>query len=155
MPSGIQPDAKIPTVESYTFKIEQQITPTLSVSAGYVGSRGYHEILSIDANLPVPEMVNGSIFYPSGAPLANPKVANTTTWWSDGHSNYNALEIDVTRHFRSGLQLRGVYTFAKSLDDGTAWNSSVGANAPGFVMYPANPHLDWGLSTYDVAQFLR
>jgi hypothetical protein len=48
------------------------------------------------------------------------------------------------------LQIRGVYTHAKSLDDGTAWNSSVGANAPGFVMVPANPKIDWGLSTYDV-----
>jgi hypothetical protein len=149
-PSGIQPDAKIPTVESYTFKIEQEITPSLSFSAGYVGSRGYHEMLSIDANLPVPTIVNGAIYYPTGAKLANPNVANTTTWWSTGQSNYNALELDVTRRFKSGLQFRGVYTFAKSLDDGTAWNSSVGANAPGFVMYPPNPHLDWGLSSYDV-----
>jgi hypothetical protein len=43
-----------------------------------------------------------------------------------------------------------VYTFAKSLDDATAVNSSVGTNAPGFVMYPGNPKLDWGLSTSDV-----
>ncbi len=46
--------------------------------------------------------------------------------------------------------MRAAYTFSKSLDDGTAWNSSVGANAPGFVMFPLNPKLDWGLSTTDV-----
>jgi hypothetical protein len=43
-----------------------------------------------------------------------------------------------------------VYTWSKSLDDGTAWNSSVAANAPGFVMFPLNPKLDWGPSTSDV-----
>jgi hypothetical protein len=58
--------------------------------------------------------------------------------------------VDVNRRFGGGFQVRGVYTFSKSLDDGTAWNSGVGANAPGFVMYPGNPELDWGPSTTDV-----
>ena len=161
-PSGIQPDARIPTVESYTFKVEQQLAPSLSVSAGYTGSRGYHEILSIDANLapaavcPAPScpasLPAGTLYIAPGTPLANPNVANTTTWWSNGESNYNALQVDVNHHLARGLQIRGVYTFSKSLDDGTAWNSSVGANAPGFVMYPPNSRLDWGPSTYDVRQ---
>jgi hypothetical protein len=93
---------------------------------------------------------NGAIYFAPGSPLANPAVGNTTTWWSSGHSSYNALQIDVNHRLSRGLQLRGVYTFSKSLDDGSAWNSSVGANAPGFVMYPPNPRMDWGLSTYDV-----
>jgi hypothetical protein len=159
-PSGIQPDAKIPTVLSYDFKIEQAITRSLSLTVGYVGSHAYHQILSIDANIPNPticpaspcpaSLAPGTIYYPTGAPLANPAVGNTTTWWSSGHSFYNALQVDVKKRLGNGLQFRGVYTFAKSLDDGTAWNSSVGANAPGFVMFAPNPHLDWGLSTYDV-----
>ncbi len=161
-PSGIQPNAQIPAVESYTLKIERQITPSLAVGAGFVGSHGYHQILSLDANLPAATvcpaapcpagLAAGTLYNPTGAPLANPALANTTTWWSNGNSSYNALQLDVTRHFHSGLQFRAVYTFAKSLDDGTAWNSSVGANAPGFVMYPANPRIDWGLSTYNVRQ---
>ncbi len=163
-PSGIQPDARIPTVLSYTFKVEQEVAPTWSVSAGYTGSRGYHEILSIDANLPASticpasacpaSLAAGTIYIAAGTPLANPKVANTTTWWSSGHSSYNAFQIDVNHHLARGLQIRGAYTLAKSLDDGTAWNSSVGANAPGFVMYPPNPRLDWGPSTYDVRNAL-
>ncbi len=150
-PSGVQPDAFTPTVISYTFKIEQQIAPDTSLTVGYVGSHGYHEMLSIDANEPVPALLpNGSPYYPAGAPLANPNLANTTTWVSEGISSYNSLQVDVNRRFRHGLQFRAVYTFAKSLDDGTAWNSSVGANAPGFVMYPLQPKWDWGLSNYDV-----
>jgi hypothetical protein len=163
-PSGIQPDAWIPTVVSYTFKVEQELARLWSVGVGYAGSRGYHEIISIDANLPAAascpaspcpaSLAAGTLYIASGTPLANPKVANTTTWWSDGQSSYNALQLDVNRHLARGLQVRGAYTFSKSLDDGTAWNSSVGANAPGFVMYPANPRIDWGPSTYDVRQSL-
>jgi hypothetical protein len=159
-PSGVQPDAYTPTVLSYTFKIEQQIAPNTSLMVGYVGSHGYHEMLSLDANEPSPTVCPaapcpsalpaGTIYYPPNAKLANPNLANTTTWLSEGVSSYNALQVDVNRRFSKGLQLRGVYTYAKNLDDGTAWNSSVAANAPGFVMFPLNPKLDYGPSTTDV-----
>ncbi len=149
-PSGVQPDAYTPTVLTWTLKVEQQIAPRTTLGVGYVGSHGYHEMLSVDANEPVPQVLNGALFYPTGAALANPNLANTTTWLSEGLSSYNALEIDVHRRVTRGLDLRGVYTWSKSLDDGTAWNSSVAANAPGFVMYPLNPKLDWGPSTSDV-----
>lgn len=159
-PSGIQPDAYTPTILSYTFKIQQQIAPTTSLNVGYVGSHGYHEMLSLDANEPFPtvcpaspcppSLASGTTYYPTNARLANPNLANTTSWFSEGVSSYNALELDVNRRFEAGLQFRAVYTFAKSLDDGTAWNSSVAANAPGFVMFPLNPKLDYGPSTTDV-----
>jgi hypothetical protein len=158
-PSGSQPDLFTPTVITWTFKVEQQIAQNTSLGVGYVGSHGYHELLSVDANEPIPticpasacpaNLAAGTVYYPSGAPLANPKLANTTTWLSEGLSSYNALQVDVSRGFSRGLQIRGAYTWSKSLDDGTALNSSVGANAPGFVMFPANPKLDWGPANTD------
>jgi len=149
-PAGVQPDAFTPTVISWNLKIEQEVARGTSLGVGYVGSHGYHEMLSVDANEPFPSLVNGALYYPTGAPLANPNVANTTTWLSEGISMYHALSFDVNRRFGNGFQVRGVYTFSKALDDGTAWNSSVGANAPGFVMYPGKPKLDWGPATTDV-----
>lgn len=159
-PSGVQPDAYTPTIISYTLNIQQQIAPDTTLTVGYVGSRGYHEMLSLDANEPFPTVCPaspcpaalsaGTTYYPKNAPLANPQLANTTSWFSEGVSSYNALEVDLNRRFSHGFQLRGVYTFSKSLDDGTAWNSSVASNAPGFVMFPLNPKWDWGLSTTDV-----
>ena len=159
-PSGIQPDAYTPTVVSYSLKIEQQIAPDTSLSIGYLGSHGYHQIISVDANEPVPticpaapcpsSLAAGTVYYAPGSPLANPKVANSTTWRTAGDTSYNALTVDVSRRFRQGFQLRGVYTFSKNLDNGTAMNSSVGTNAPGFVMYPGNLKLDWGLANTDV-----
>jgi hypothetical protein len=149
-PAGVQPDAYTPTVLTWSFKVEQQIARGTSLSAGYLGSHGYHEMLSVDANEPFPTLLNGALYYAPNSPLANPNLANTTTWLSEGISAYHSLAIDVNHRFSSGFQIRGVYTFAKSLDDGTALNSSVGTNAPGFVMYPGNPKLDWSPATTDV-----
>jgi hypothetical protein len=159
-PSGIQPDAYTPTLLSWSLNIEQQIAPGTSLTLGYVGSHGYHQILSEDVNEPIPticpaspcpsNLAAGTVYYPKGAPFANPKLANSTTWISEGVSSYNGLIVDVNRRFNNGLQFRGVYTFSKNLDNGTAWNSSVGANAPGFVMYPAEPQLDYGPANTDV-----
>lgn len=159
-PAGVQPNAQTPGVVKYSLRLEQQIAPRTLLSVGYVGSRGYHEMLQLDANQPIPTicpaapcpatLAAGTIYYPKSAPLANPQVSNTTTWFSEGESSYNALQVDVNHHFDRGLQLRGVYTYAKSLDDGAAWNSSVAANTPAFVMYPRDPMLDWGLSPFDV-----
>lgn len=159
-PSNIQPDAYTPSVITWTFKVEQKIAANTSLTVGYVGSHGYHEMLSADVNEPFPticpaspcpsSLAPGTIYYPSGAKLANPNLANTTTWLSEGISSYNALQVDANRRFANGFQLRGVYTFSKSLDDGSAWNTSVGTNAPGFVMYPADPKLDNGPSTANV-----
>ena len=159
-PSGIQPDAYTPTLLSWSLNIEQQVAPGTSLTLGYIGSHGYHQIISEDVNEPIPTicpaspcpsgLAAGTVYYPKGAPYANPNLANSTTWISEGVSSYNGLIVDVNRRFNNGLQFRGVYTFSKNLDDGTAWNSSVGANAPGFVMYPAEPQLDYGRANTDV-----
>jgi hypothetical protein len=151
-PSNVQPDIQTPTVLAWTFKIEQQVARATSLTIGYVGSHGYHQILSEDQNTPAtvtcpascPAALGpGTIYYPT-TNKANPNVANTTSWVSQGVSNYNGLEVDVRRQFAGGLQLRGVYTYSSNLDDGSAWNTSVSANTPAFVTYPGNPGLDYG-----------
>ncbi|MGH9355168.1 MAG: carboxypeptidase regulatory-like domain-containing protein, partial [Terriglobia bacterium] len=159
-PAGVQPNLQTPTVEAYSFKIERQLTPDTVLSLGYSGSHAYHEIISIDANEPVPvicpaapcasSLPAGTFFYPKGARLANPALANTWTWFSEGTSSYNALEADVNHRFSHGLALRGVYTWAKALDNGDTLNGSAAANAPGLVMNPLDLKADWGLATFDV-----
>lgn len=159
-PSNVQPDIATPTVLAWTLKVEQKIAPATSLTVGYVGSRGYHQILSEDqnepnavvcsANVSCPAGIpNGTIYYPTAA-KANPAVANTTSWVSQGSSNYNALEVDVRRMLSHGVQFRANYTFAKNLDNGSAWNTSVSANTPAYVSYPANPGLDYGPAATDI-----
>jgi hypothetical protein len=90
------------------------------------------------------------IYHQTGAPLANNAVWNSTHWFSQGISSYHGLEIDVNRRFARGLQFRGVYTFAKSLDDGDNMNTSVATNSPAFVANPLQPKADYGRASFDV-----
>jgi len=150
-PSNIQPDAKTPTVIQWSLRVEQQIAPQTSLTLGYLGSHSYHQILSEDANEPVPTfLTDGSAYYPSGSTNVNPNLANTITWVSSGVGMYNAFTADLRRSFAKGVQFRANYTFAKNLDNGTAWNTSVSVNSPGFVMFPLRPKLDWGPAATDI-----
>jgi hypothetical protein len=173
VPGGVQPDAKMPTLISYSLRLEQELTPNTALTLGYVGSHGYHQLIGIDGNVPVPTVcpaspcpntypanfpgalanapvLAGSFYIPAGTPKANPSLANTWTWFSKGNSNYNALQVDLNHRFSRDLTLRGVYTWAKALDNGDSLNQTTAGNAPGLASNPYNLHADWGLATYDV-----
>jgi Carboxypeptidase regulatory-like domain len=159
-PAGVQPSLQTPMVEAYSFGIENALTTGTVLRINFVGSHGYHEIVSIDANTPVPVICPaaacpsglppGTIYTAPGAPLANPKLANTWTWFSEGISSYGGLQVDISHRFSRGLEFRGVYTWSRSLDNGDTLNPSAATNAPGLAMDPRNLALDYGLSTFDV-----
>src|SRR5581483_5336761 len=71
VPGGTQPDLKTPTLISWSFRIEQEITDNMALTVGYVGSHGYHEIIGIDANEPFPVICPNApcpAVYPSSFP---------------------------------------------------------------------------------------
>jgi hypothetical protein len=174
IPGGVQPDMQTPTLISYSLRIQQQLSPNTSLTVGYVGNHGYHELIGIDANEPFPVICPASpcpANYPTsagfpagiaGTPVpagtyfvptttkANPAIANTWTWFSEGDSSYNALQVDVNRRFSGGLTVRGVYTFAKVLDDGDSLNATTSGGGPALASNPFNLKSDRGLGTFDV-----
>lgn len=178
LPGGVQPNMQTPTLISYSLKVEEQLLPNTVLTVGYVGSHGYHEILSLDDNEPTPvvcpaapcpatypanfpaPLANapipaGTFFIAPGpnntpTPLANPSLGAAWAWFSEGVSSYNALQVDVNHRFSGGFLLRGVYTWSKALDDGDSLNSTTAGNAPGLVSNPFDLHADWGPATYDV-----
>jgi hypothetical protein len=173
VPGGVQPDMKTPTLISWSFRVQQEVTPNTSLSVAYVGSHGYHEIIGADGNEPFPTICPaapcpatypanfpgalanapvpaGSYFIPAGTPKANPTIANTWTWFSLGNSNYNALQVDANHRFSHGMSLRGVYTWSKTLDNGDSLNATTSANAPALTSNPFNLHADYGLGGFDV-----
>jgi len=171
IPGGVQPDMQTPTLISYSLRIQQQLSPNTSLTVGYVGSHGYHELIGIDANEPFPVICPASpcpAMYPATFPAgiantpvptgtyfvptttkANPAIANTWTWFSEGDSSYNALQVDVNRRFSGGLTLRGVYTFSKVLDDGDSLNATTSGGGPALASNPFNLRSDRGLGTFD------
>jgi len=172
VPGGVQPDMKTPTLVSWSLRVQQEISPNTSLTIGYVGSHGYHELIGLDANEPFPVICpdpkcpatypatfpaelagtpvpDGSYFVPSNI-KPNPAINNTWTWFAIGTSNYHSLQVDVNRRFSRGLSIRGVYTWSRALDDGDSLNGTAAANAPGLVSNPFNLRADYGLATYDV-----
>ncbi len=83
--------------------------------------------------------IDGPGLLPQRRANANPNLANSTSWVSQGVGLYNALEIDVRRSYANGVQFRGNYTWSKNLDDGSAWNTSVSGNTPAYVEFPLEP----------------
>jgi hypothetical protein len=173
LPAGVQPNMDTPTLISYSLKVEREISPNTALTMGYVGSHGYHEIVSLDDNEPTPTICpaapcpadypanfpaplagtpipSGSYYIPSGTPAANPALGAAWAWFSEGDSSYNALQIDLNRRFAHGFSLRGTYTWSKALDDGDSLNATAAGNAPGLVSNPFNLRADWGLATFDV-----
>ena len=99
------------------------------------------------AGAPVPA---GSFYIPPQTPRPIAAIANTWTWFSRGDSSYHALQAELRKRFSHGLMLRGVYTFAKTLDDGDSLNQTTAGNAPGLVSNPFDLAADKGLATFHV-----
>ncbi len=159
-PAGVQPDLDTPAVASYSLTVAQSLRPDTTLSVGYVGSHGYHGLLSIDANVPIPTICPaspcpanyplGTMYFPTGAPRANPNLANTTHWFSWGTSHYDALQVEANRHFSHGLQFLASYVLAKSLDEGSSLANAISGSTNAFTMNPLLSHSDYGLSSFDI-----
>ncbi|HVC90439.1 MAG TPA: hypothetical protein VND66_07450, partial [Acidobacteriaceae bacterium] len=172
-PAGVQPDMRTPTLISWSFGVEQELSTNTVLTVGYVGSHGYHQIVSLDDNEPTPTICpagqcpasypatfpvplsgaavpTGSYYIPVGTPAANPALGSAWAWFSVGTSSYNALQVEINHRVSGGLMLRGVYTWSKALDDGDSLNATAAGNAPGLVSNPFDVKADWGPATYDV-----
>jgi hypothetical protein len=158
-PAGVQTNLKMPTVEEWTLKIEQGITPNMVFSIAYVGERGYHLPDTVDVNTVTPTATaDGSLghAFPTGpnTPVrANNSIANTRYTLSNAYSSYNALQISMTRRLSHSLQFRGNYTWSKSLDVHSAsFLANEGIAGTTTVMIPQNLRNNWGRSTFNPAQ---
>ena len=172
VPGGVQPNLQTPTLVSWSLRLQQEITPATALTVGYVGSHGYHELIGIDANEPFPVIcpaspcpatypgtfpaplagtaVPAGTYYVPTSTRANPALANTWTYFSEGDSSYNALQVDVNRRFSRGFTVRGVYTFAKTIDDGDSLNATTSGGEPALASNPFDLRADRGLANFDV-----
>src|SRR5581483_5949316 len=56
VPGGVQPDLHTPTVETWSLRVERELSPNTSLTIGYVGNHGYHELVGVDENAAVPSV---------------------------------------------------------------------------------------------------
>ena len=152
-PAALQPDMYTPTVITYSLRIEQELSPNTSLSVGYVGSHGYHELIGVDANAPVPVVCPASpcpATFPNTADLGRPgrhAGAGRNFLYRAGHDeteHHTREHLDVVFRRHQFLQraasgpetavqpwayaARRVH-MVESLDDGDSLNATAAANA--------------------------
>ncbi|MEP6714935.1 MAG: carboxypeptidase regulatory-like domain-containing protein [Terriglobia bacterium] len=156
-PQGVQANAKTPTVQEWSLRIERQLDSNTALRLAYVGSFGYHGFVSVDPNT-IPAQIctapagcrtgtvpQGAQYIPVGT-RPNPYVSAGFFWYSEGNSSYNSLQADISRRFSRGLQFRGNFTWSKSLDNNSALTGAQGNNQAQMILDRNDLHRDWGPS---------
>jgi hypothetical protein len=110
-------------VVQWNLNVQYQLSSNLAALVAYVGSRGIHQPFKVEeADLTYPTLVNG-VGYVWPAPPAdpiNPHYSSIKGMFYDGHSYYDALELQLAKRMSHGLQMQGTFTWAKSIDTSSA-----------------------------------
>ena len=166
-PQGVQSDAKTPTVQEWNFTVEQHLTNSLALRVAYVGSFGYHGLLSVDPNS-VPAQIcatatcttggvgttrgtvsQGAQYIPVGT-RPNKNLSGAFFWYTEGNSSYNALQTDLMKRLSHGVQFRFNYTWSKNLDMNSGLTGAQANNQAQMVMDRNDLRRDWGPSALNV-----
>ena len=145
-------------VMQWNLNIQRELTPSTTVMAAYVGSRGVHNVLQTDdSNDVLPTLTSQGYLWPypagSGTPL-NPNVARISATFFDSDSVYNGLQLQVTRRMSHGLQAQASYTWSKGIDtssgstDGDQFLNGISS------LFFFDRRLRRGLSDFNVGQNL-
>jgi hypothetical protein len=170
-PQGIEPAAKTPAVNEWNLAIEQQLGTSMAFRVGYIGSFGYHQMLSIDPNTIPAQICSNNAgcavdnagatrvtpgtkyipllptpALPASSARPNPYLGAGFFWLTSGNTSYNALQLELIRRLSKRLQFRGNYTWAKNLDMNSALTIAQAQNQPQMVMDRNDLHRDWGPS---------
>jgi hypothetical protein len=158
-----------PYAQQYSLSIQRQLPSSMVATVAYVGSRGKHLIERYDANTPVPIALPGGVpcnpgavsaanpilpagtlCTPSSAVRPNKAFADLQTRSNTGASYYDSLQISVARAMTKGLQVQGVYTWAKAIDTSGGLFSEEADNAATGISQPYNVFADKGLANFDI-----
>jgi Carboxypeptidase regulatory-like domain/TonB dependent receptor len=154
---GIQFNYQTPYTMGANLTLQYQLTPSMSVQAGYVTSLARH----LEA---FPNFNNPTVIAPASTPEKNivpfPDFGFNSSYAATGAmSAYHSLQTKVEKQFSNGLNFLFTYTYAKTMTDagdllngGSVSNAITngingfrGPNVPGLGM-----KFDYGLADFDV-----
>jgi hypothetical protein len=167
------PHPKRNYVMQWNLSVARELTSTLALTVGYVGSRGVHQpyrVDNIDMVLPTltsagyiwpcgPDGLGNACqagFLPDGTPSqkVNPNFGrvNGTLW--QANSFYDAMQVDMAKRVSHGIQFHGAYTWGKSIDTLSATEADDAFPNGLFNQIFFDPKTTRGLSDFNVAQTL-
>lgn len=134
---------KIPRAYNWNLSYQTEIGFETTLEVGYVGTTGNYLSRERDLN----QLPTGTTFRPENAG-ANVNFlrpykgfANIPMLEHSGRSEYNGLQVELNRRFKSGLSYGFAYTWSKSMDNNSGPRD-------GFID-AFNQGLNWGKSGFD------
>jgi hypothetical protein len=122
----ISPDLRTPYIQQYNTNVQWEFADNYLLEVGYVGASGRKLLQVITLNQPVYNPATNSFTAPFGSVLSTQKnsAGGIQQVQSSSNSQYNSLQVSVTKRFSQGLQFLAAYTLGKSTDyySGTAVN---------------------------------
>jgi hypothetical protein len=156
--SWIEQNPKRNYVMQWNFNIQRELMRNLTATIGYVGTRGVHQPMRIDdSNIVMPTLTSAGYVWPSpvgSGTLVNPNYGEIRSMQWDGNSSYNALQLNVTKRMAYGFQLRGSYTWGKSIDTGSSTIVGDEFLTSMSSLSSFNLRLNRGVSDFNIAQTL-
>lgn len=137
------PNNRTPYSQQWNVFIQRELMNDVTLDVGYVGSANRHQIGYVGwNNAPTPG--------PAGVPV-DPRrrlASSGFTGNMDGGSNvfsseYNAMELKITKRFSKGLSILGNYTWGRVMDD----QSSLSETKYQDIF---NRRADWSPASYDI-----
>jgi Carboxypeptidase regulatory-like domain len=121
--SAIDPNLKNPYVLQYSLGIQQELSRGILMETTYVGNVGHHLLRQPNVNTPPIAQVAAGLAAGTNANFYNPYkgFSQVNQNRSDSNTNYNALEVYLTKT-RGQLNFSVGYTYAKALGDSSPNN---------------------------------
>jgi len=142
-------------VMQWNLSVARELTSTLAVTFGYVGSRGVHlpyRVDNIDMVLPTLTPV-GYVFPPaSTSQTLNPNFGRIDSTLWQASSFYDALQADIAKRISHGVEFHAAYTWGKSIDTLSATEADDAFPNGLFNQLFFDQRTSRGLSDFNVAQ---
>src|ERR1700723_3588689 len=152
----------MPLVQQWNLGFQRQLPFLLTLEVNYVGNHALHLSYNLNENqVPLASasavgLANTSLATQNASPFPNLKQFTVNS--NIGSSDYNGLQVTVSRQFNSRLAVLSNYTYSKSLDDGSTIYNFSAPNGTANSQYPvAGPNFlhDWAPSNIDVKHVLN
>jgi hypothetical protein len=134
--NGLYPDVenfRTPYVQQYNLSMQYEFVRNWLLDFGYVGSAGHKLLRLRTLNNPASPTVQVGPFSP-GLSALPVQAFGAHVLQSTADSNYNSLQISLTKRYSAGIQFLLAYTYSHSIDEysgdpsGTSDNSVVPGN---------------------------
>ncbi len=147
----MDPNFRTPYGQQWNLQVQYELKRDWLFELGYVGSNGVHLLNRREINpaIPGPGATTGNtnarrIFNqnnPQNAKFGGAVFRSITDQLTDASSNYNSLQIGVTKRFSHGFQMSHAYTWGHAIDNASGLRVSSRID---------NPRFDRGNSEQDI-----